>query len=119
MKIVFIASPFRADTTWLRAENVRHAERAALAVWKAGACAVCPQANSANLEGECDEEVFLAGYRALLERCDAVLVAGRESDGVRLEFHAARRAGIPVFYTVPEVAIWLSGAVVPANLERP
>ncbi len=107
MRVVFIASPFRAKTEWQRAENVRHAERAALEVWKAGACAVCPQANSALFQDECPDEVFLEGYRRLVVRCDALLVAGQESDGVRAEIQVARNVGIPVFWNVEELSVWM------------
>lgn len=107
MKLVFIASPFRSPTEWGRAENVRHAERFALMVWQLGAVAVCPQANSAHFDGECPDEVFLEGYRALLRRCDAVLVCGIRSAGVRAELETAETHRIPVFYSVEELSVWL------------
>lgn len=110
MILVFIASPFRAATDWQRAENVRHAERAALEVWKAGACAVCPQANSALFHGECPDDVFLAGYRSLLLRCDAVYVAGQESEGVKAELAVAT---CPVFYDMPGLVAWLERSEAP------
>jgi hypothetical protein len=107
MRVIFVAAPFRAKTEWQRAENVRHAERAALEVWKAGACAVCPQANSALFQDECPDEVFLEGYRRLVARCDALLVAGQQSEGVRREIEVARNVNIPVFYTVEELSAWI------------
>jgi hypothetical protein len=107
VKIIFIASPFRARTEWGRAENVRHAERAALQVWKLGAVAVCPQANSALFQDECPDEVFLKGYRHLLRRCDAVLIAGQESEGVRAELAEANARWMPVFHTVEALGAWL------------
>jgi len=112
MKLVFIASPFRAPTEWGRAENVRLAERLALEVWKAGAVAVCPQANSALFQDECPDEVFLEGYLELLRRCDAVLFASesRMSAGVHVEVEEARRIGLPVFSCIEQVAHWAKGA---------
>lgn len=106
MKLVFIAAPFRAETEWGRAENVRKAERIALMVWRAGAVAVCPQANSARFHGELPDEVFLAGYRELLEICDAVFVSGH-SPGVLAEIETARRIGLPVFFTIDSMQRWI------------
>jgi tRNA G18 (ribose-2'-O)-methylase SpoU len=107
MKLVFIASPFRAPTEWGRAENIRHAERFALQVWQLRAVAVCPQANSALFHDELEDYVFLEGYRALLRRCDAVLVCGQESAGVKAELETAATYRIPVFRSVEELSVWL------------
>lgn len=106
MKLVFIASPFRAHTDWQRAENVRHAERIALQVWQAGACAVCPQAMSQHFHGEGPDQRYLDGYISLLRRCDAVIVGG-QSDGVARELEVAAEQGLPVFREVGELIGWL------------
>ena len=46
MKLIYIAGPFRSLKEpydfWEQEENVRYAERVALAVWGAGQVAVCP-----------------------------------------------------------------------------
>lgn len=107
MKLVFIASPFRARTEWGRAENVRAAERWALEVWKLGAVAICPQANSALFQDECPDEVFLEGYLELLRRCDALLVTGVLSEGVRAEMACAATLGMPTFRSLAELSVWL------------
>lgn len=112
MKLVFICSPFRASTDWQRAENVRRAERMALDVWNVGACAICPQANSALFHGEGPDDRYLAGYLELLSRCDAVY-AGARSDGVDAEIARATNLGIPVFRSAGEVAAWLAHAEAP------
>jgi len=109
MKLVFIASPFRAPTEWGRVENVRLAERLALEVWKAGAVAICPQANSAHFQDECPDRVFLDGYLELLRRCDAVLFTDESniSAGVGAEIEEARHIGLPIFSYVEQVARWV------------
>jgi hypothetical protein len=106
VKVVFIAAPFRADTAFAIAENVRRAERAALAVWRLGMVAVCPQANSALFHGAAPDAVFLNGYRALLGRCDAVLVAGDHSSGVLAELERAADLGIPIFDDLDKLREW-------------
>lgn len=104
MKLIFIAAPFRAPTDWQRAENVRRAEQAALQVWKLGAVAVCPQANSQHFQDECSDAVFLAGGLALLARCDAVYLAGHVSEGVAAELAAAT---VPILRDIESVRRWL------------
>jgi hypothetical protein len=107
MKIVFIAAPFRAATPWGIAENVRDAERVALEVWRLGAVAVCPQANSALFHGEGPDQRYLTGYLALLARCDAVLVAG-QSAGVSAELARAAELELPVFRDLASLSEWLT-----------
>lgn len=106
MKLVFVASPFRAPTPWLIAENVRRAERIALEVWRSGAVAVCPQSMSALFHGEGPDQRYLDGWLALLARCDAVIVGGQMSAGVAAEVARAEELGLPVFRTVEELAAW-------------
>lgn len=106
MKLVFVASPFRAATPWLVAENVRQAERAALEVWRAGAVAVCPQSMSALFDKEGPDQRYLDGWLALLARCDAVLVVA-QSAGVEREMIRADECGLPIFRTVAELSAWL------------
>lgn len=112
MRLVFVASPFRASTDWERYRNVHRAEALALDVWRAGACAVCPQANSAHFHGEGPDQRYLDGYLALLARCDAVIVGG-QSSGVERELARASELGIPVFLTVEELVGWLERTEAP------
>ena len=107
MKLIFIASPFRAATPWHVAENVRAAERIALEVWRLGAVAVCPQSMSALFDKEGPDERYLNGWLALLERCDAVLVAG-ESEGVRAEVTRAEVRGLPVLRDLAALDAWMT-----------
>ena len=106
MKLVFVASPFRATTDWERWRNVHRAQELALEVWKAGAVAVCPQANSAHFHESLPDSRFLDGYLALLARCDAVLVGG-QSAGVAAEMVHADECGLPVFLTIDELSAWI------------
>jgi len=99
MKLIFVASAFRAPTPWQVAENVRHAERLALEVWKLGGVAVCPQSMSALFDKEGPDERYLEGWLTLLEKCDAVLV-GRSSAGVDAEVLRASMRGIPVHWNI-------------------
>jgi len=106
MKIIFIASPFRAATTWGVAENVRRAERAALDVWRAGGVAVAPQSMSALFHGEGPDERYLIGWLKVLERCDAVLVVA-QSCGVAAETARAAELELPVFFSTEDLTEWM------------
>lgn len=86
--LCFIAGPFRADTPWQVAENIRAAERVGLEVAKLGGFPIIPHANSHLFLGQFSEEDFwLPGYQELLDRCDClVLIPGWEaSAGVKAE----------------------------------
>lgn len=107
MKLIFLAAPFRAATDWERWCNVHRAETTALQVWRLGACAICPQANSAHFHGEGPDELYLRGYLALLARCDAVLIAGPRSPGVVAEIEEAERLKIPVLRDIESLDAWL------------
>jgi len=99
MKVVYVAGPFRAATAWEIEQNVRAAEVVALRVWRAGAVALCPHANSRHYHGDAADELFIEGTLELLRRCDAILlVEGWErSTGARGERVEAERLGLPVF----------------------
>jgi len=60
--------------------------------------AICPQMNTAHFDG-IPSEIFYAGDLDILERCDAVLMAGgwERSFGARMERIHALRNNIPVF----------------------
>jgi hypothetical protein len=109
MKVVYVAGPFRASTAWGIEQNVRAAEVVALEVWRAGAVALCPHANSRHYHGAAADELFIEGTLELLRRCDAVLLikGWKESEGSRGEKREADRLGLPVFFDVREVEAWL------------
>lgn len=112
MRVVYIAGPYRGADAFAIAENVRNAERLALAVWRMGAAALCPHCNTAHFQGCAPDTLWLDGDLAMMKRCDAVLLTPdwKRSEGARLERRAARRAGIPVFETLAALRTWLEEA---------
>jgi len=110
-KVVFIAGPFRADTPWKIEQNVRKAETAALEVWKTGAAALCPHANTRFFQDEAPDVVWLEGGLEMLRRCDAVLMVGdwRSSRGALAERETAFQYGLKVFDKISECVRWLRG----------
>jgi hypothetical protein len=63
MEVIYVAGPYRAETTWGIECNTRAAEALALQVWQAGAVAICPHSNSRFFQGSAPDEAFVDGYQ--------------------------------------------------------
>jgi len=113
--VVYIAGPYQGASAWAIEENIRRAERLALAVWQLGAVALCPHANTRFFHGAMHDATWYAGDLELVARCDAVLLTEdwRRSRGATEERAFAESRGIPVFETLDALHAWLTaGAVV-------
>jgi nucleoside 2-deoxyribosyltransferase len=110
MKVIYVGGPFRAGDAWQIESNIRRAEALALKVWRMGAAAICPHANTRFFDKAAPDEVFLEGDLEILRRCDAVLLTSdwAKSRGAIHEKHVAEAAGIPVFQTLEALAKWLA-----------
>lgn len=99
LPVIYIAGPYRATTTWRIQQNIRAAQETALRVWKVGAVALCPHANTALFDGEADDSVWLDGDLELLRRCDAVVMVNgwEQSQGATSERAFAKELKLPVF----------------------
>lgn len=110
MKVVYVAGAYRAKTAWEIEKNIRKAETLACEVWKAGAAALCPHANTRGYyQDECPSKVWLGGYLEVLSRCDAmILVEGWQgSEGTKAEVELAKERNIPIFSNISELREWL------------
>ena len=109
MKIVYVAGPFRAPTTWQVEQNVRRAEEMGLEVARLGAMPLIPHTNTRFFDGELPDQFWLDGTMALLRACDAVmLVPGWErSSGARAERKDALARKVPVFSDLFALRQWL------------
>lgn len=109
MPVIYIAGKYRAPTPWQVLGNVRLAQEAALQVWKAGGVAMCPHSNTGLFDGECPDEVWLAGDLELLRRSDAIYLMAdwRESNGASNEYRVAVELGLPVFEVLPRLQRWI------------
>ncbi|SRR6266705_1397177 len=107
--VVYVAGPFRAANSWEVEQNIRRAETLALEVWRLGAAAICPHANTRFYQGAAPDAVWLDGDLEILRRCDAVLlVTGwRTSSGTHAEIAEAFDCGIPVFGSLCELQLWM------------
>lgn len=113
MKLIYIAGPYRpytcADGTWVGTPmNIRNAEVTAVnlvnELGHLGLFPVVPHLNTRDFENQVeqnDDQYFLDGTMALLERCDAVLLTMPNADvvsvGTKAEVHRAHQLGIQVY----------------------
>ena len=85
------------------------AMKLSLEVWRLGAAAVCPHANTMFFQNAAPDEVWLDGDLAILAKCDAILMTPdyERSSGARAEMHFAFDRGIPVFLKIDDLKEWL------------
>lgn len=115
MKLIYIAGPYRpytcADGMWVGTPmNIRNAEVTAVnlvnALGRYGLFPLVPHLNTRDFENQVeqnDDQYFLDGTMAMLERCDAVLLTMPNADvvsvGTKAEVHRAHQLGIQVYRT--------------------
>jgi len=109
MKVVYTAGPYNAPTHWGIEQNIQRARVAAAQVWALGAACICPHAMTAHMSGCCPEENFYEGDLEIVRRCDALLmIEGWEnSTGAKREKDEADAKGIPVFFSLATLKLWL------------
>lgn len=113
MKLIYIAGPYRpytcSDGTWVGTSmNIRNAEVTAVnlvnELGHLGLFPVVPHLNTRDFENQVkqnNDQYFLDGTMAMLERCDAVLLTMQNADevssGTKAEVHRAHQLGIQVY----------------------
>ncbi len=117
MKVVYVAGPFRCASShvdgqqdcWGIQQNIMRAMELSLEVWRAGAAAVCPHANTMFYQNAAPDHVWLDGDIAILKKCDAILMTPdwERSSGARAEHDIAKRSLIPIFYDLKALQEWL------------
>ncbi|NWD65774.1 DUF1937 family protein [Pseudomonas sp. IPO3774] len=99
--VVYVAGPYRASSREKIADNISAARAVAVSTARLGWFPICPHTNTAHFDDELpdQDQFFLDGTLALMERCDAVvLIDGwRYSAGTLGEVHRARELGMPIF----------------------
>lgn len=107
LPVVYIAGPYRAPTPRKILANIWAAQEAALAVWRAGAVAICPHSNCYLFDSEAPDDVWMDGDLELLRRSDAILlVTGWEASvGATREQQLAVELGLPIFYDTGSYAL--------------
>jgi len=110
MKLIYIAGPITASTSWGIEQNVRLAEEFALRILKLGAAIYCPHTQFRNYHGELPWEEWIKRDLEVLKRCDALfLLYGWESSkGANAENDFAIKSHLPVFNNdIHKLQAWL------------
>ena len=102
MKLCYVIHPYRGATRDAVRLNIQAARCLGLAVARKGYYPVIPQANTAEfdvLDPGIPNELWMAGTRELLRRCDVAVRGGPfpDSDGCMDEIEAALEERIPVW----------------------
>lgn len=119
VRLVYIAGPYRAATTWQIACNIHAARLLGARVAELGAYPVIPHSNTAHFDGLATDELWLEGTKELMRRCDAVLFSARwtSSSGSRGEYAEAERLKLPMFgeghLESGDLEAWLRGGAAP------
>jgi len=118
-RLIYVAGKYRAETPWQIEKNIHEARRWGVLLVHAGAYPVIPHSNTAQMDNEGPDDLFLKGTMELLRRCDGALFIPRwpSSLGAVAEWEEAHRLGIPVLdgarwsddpVTVGELSAWIS-----------
>lgn len=106
MKVMFVSSPYSADTDEGIDDNILKAEKVSTALMSKGWYVITPPKNT----GRCEKYKFLSGeegykfllamYIEILSRCDAIIMCKgwKESEGCRGEYKFAMENGIHIFF---------------------
>lgn len=105
--IIGVSGPYSAPTEEQRNKNFEAMNIAAARVYEKGhipfigvnmALPVVAQANAAD-KYEAVMEISLA----VIDKCDAILIIGEESKGVKREKDVLLSKGLPVYYSIDEI----------------
>jgi hypothetical protein len=113
--MILIAGPYRSrtgDDPEKMAENVRNMESYALPIFRLGhipllgewfALPLLHLAGSKQVGDEAYGEIFHPIAERLLEKCDAVLRVGGNSEGADLMVEVARRNGLQIYTNLEQI----------------
>lgn len=109
MKVIYVAGKYRDESESQIFENIMHARKVALQLWKRGWAVICPHANTVFMGFVGDERdgsnIFLLGDLEILKRCDAIYMLNnwRASSGAKGELELAKKLNLEVYYEASEI----------------
>lgn len=104
MKLIYIAGKYTDETHSKIDDNIRLAEKAAVALWKKGWAVITPHLNTAHFERYEDDSLgyktWINGYLEILRKCEAVFMLDgwEDSKGARKEQLLAFRICKEIYY---------------------
>lgn len=112
MKVIFLAGAYLGQDFNETEENIRLAEKYAIKLWEMGYGVFCPHLNTAHFElkAKVKEDAYKEFDMKILRACDVVfaLPNWQESEGARTEINEAKRLGLPIYYSLEEIATSLT-----------
>ena len=100
MDIAYISGKYKGNVN----ENIEHAKREAIKLWKLGYAVICPHLNTVHFDGLCHDDVWLNGDLEILKRLypnrDAIymLIGWKDSPGAITERDLAMKRELKVLY---------------------
>ena len=96
MRLVFVRGPYRGDVK----NNILHAKLAASRLIALGYSVIIPHLNTAYMDDEFEDRVFLDMYLEMLRRCDAIYMLHNwhKSVGSCGEYRLAKELGLEIMY---------------------
>lgn len=107
-KIVYIAGPFRGETSWEMENNIRIAEVTGLIIAKGGMIPLIPHTMYRFYQGTLPDAFWLQATLQLLGKADALLLISdwEKSTGALAEKAQAEYLGMPVFDDFVSLKDW-------------
>ena len=100
MKVAYVAGPYRAKSIHGVAQNIRAAGDVARKYWLLGYAVICPHFNTAFMDGEDTDDIFLNGDLEMIRRIDTMVMMSNweKSTGARGEHALAVKLGKEIIY---------------------
>ena len=122
MPLYYVACPYSAGTDCVMRQRAEIASRATASLLASGYRAFNPLSHSVPMDEYLDGYDWLDIDIDILMRCQGLIVLAvpgwRSSVGVTREIAAARRAGLPVLYAMPNDGVLFVGATPPNRDKR-
>ena len=101
MKLLYIAAPYRANTTIKIQHNIYQASLMAQYYWLKGFAVICPHLNTTNFDGLTQDHVFLKGAMTMLSKCSDIALHPNwlASTGCGDEYEYANKNKLIIHYT--------------------
>ncbi len=101
--MIYVAGKYRGKTTYEQIDNIRHAELAAIKLWRENWVVICPHLNTQFFDQvytDIPVSVWLDGGLEILKRCNAVFLLSNweDSEGAKQEYKLACDLGLELFY---------------------
>jgi len=100
MKVIYVSGKYRGKSEAEVFDNIVHARKAALELWKKGFAVICPHTNSMFMGSQMFDNAFIEGDLEIVGRCDAIymLRGWEQSQGAKRELEVAIEKGLEIYY---------------------